>query len=314
MTSVDVLMPNEAFLALVLTASPGSGALDDALLREVLRALGNATERDRRILAPREAAEIAIERGSSSEFAEVRDEIADVIGNRPIDINYVAGRLGRRVKRLLIADMDSTIIRQECIDEMADLKGIKPEVAAVTERAMRGELDFESALKARLALLDGIGEAELEALWRERIELMPGARTLIATMNAAGAFTALVSGGFTFFTSRVAKAVGFQVNHANELEMAAGRMTGRVVEPILGREAKLATLERYRAERGLLPADTLAVGDGANDLAMIRAAGLGIAYRAKPIVAAEAAAAITHGDLTALLYLQGVTREEFAAA
>ncbi len=297
-------MISENSNVLVLTAP--QGRLDAATLDRARWAAGRPG--DERWLAPGEAWECAIN------SADVRAEVAWVLANLPVDVNVVAGRIGRRVKRLLVADMDSTIIRQECIDEMADLKGLKPEVAAVTEQAMQGELDFESALKARLALLDGIAETELEALWRERIELMPGARTLIATMNAAGAFTALVSGGFTYFTSRVAKAVGFQADHANELEMAAGRLTGRVIEPILGREAKLAALEQYRRAKGLDLSETLAVGDGANDLAMIRAAALGVAFRAKPIVAAEAAAAITHGDLTALLYLQGITRDEMIAA
>ena len=218
---------------------------------------------------------------------------------------------GRR-KALLVADMDSTIIQQECIDEMADMLGLKPRIAAVTERAMRGELPFEAALRERLGLLAGLEVSALQRVFDERVTLMPGARTLVATMRANGAFTALVSGGFSFFTSRVAAAVGFDVNHANELEIVEGRLTGGVVGPILGREAKLEALLHYRDARVLAEAAMMAVGDGANDLAMIGAAGLGVAYRAKPVVAAEAGCGITHGDLTALLYLQGYRKAEFA--
>ena len=195
-----------------------------------------------------------------------------------------------RRKRLLVADMDSTIIDQECIDEMADVLGLKRRIAAITERAMRGELPFQDALSERLALLAGIWEAQLATVYRRRITLMPGARTLVATMKANGAHTALVSGGFTFFTSRVAAAVGFDANHANTLEFAKGHLTGGVTGPILGREAKLAVLSNVTAGNSQSsPRPTLAVGDGANDLGMIRAAGLGVAYRAKPIVACRGA-------------------------
>ncbi|MFV0296848.1 MAG: phosphoserine phosphatase SerB, partial [Hyphomicrobiaceae bacterium] len=203
---------------------------------------------------------------------------------------------------------------QECIDEMADMAGLKAKVSAITERAMRGELDFEAALKARLGLLAGLGEDMLARVYAERIRLMPGARTLTATMRANGAFAALVSGGFTYFTTRVAKAAGFDANHANVLEIAGGTLTGHVTGPILGRDAKLATLRMYRDKHNLAPDATLAAGDGANDLAMIKEAGLGVAYRAKPVVAAEAQASIVHGDLTGLLYLQGYTQADFVVA
>jgi phosphoserine phosphatase len=262
-------------------------------------------------LARDEACEIALEASDIAAARSVRDPIAARLHDLPIDVCMIPAE-GRR-KRLLIADMDSTIIQQECIDEMADVLGLKPKIAAITERAMRGELPFEAALTERLALLAGLAEGDLQRVFDERVTLMPGARTLVATMRAAGAFTALVSGGFSFFTSRVAAAVGFDVDRANTLEVVDGRLTGRVVGPILGREAKLAALESYRGERGLGVAATMAVGDGANDLAMVKAAGLGVAYRAKPVVAAEAHAGITHGDLTALLYLQGYTRAEFAS-
>lgn len=213
-----------------------------------------------------------------------------------------------RTKRLLIADMDSTVIGCECIDELADMAGLKPQVSEITERAMRGDLAFEPALRERVALLKGLPESVLQSVFDERVRLNPGARTLVHTMRAQGAFTALVSGGFTFFTARVADAAGFQTHQANVLGVADGALTGTVAEPILGREAKLAALRSLAAEHGVPLAETLAVGDGANDLAMVQAAGLGVAYHAKPVVAAQAAARIDHGDLTALLYLQGVRK------
>jgi phosphoserine phosphatase len=297
-----------AAFALVLIARRGEiQALAEAV--EFVRARTDAGEVT--WLARDEACEIALEAADIAAARAVRDAIAARLRGLPVDVCVVAAE-GRR-KSLLIADMDSTIIQQECIDEMADVLGLKPKIAAITERAMRGELPFEAALTERLALLAGLAEGDLQRVFDERVTLMPGARTLVATMRAAGAFTALVSGGFSFFTSRVAAAVGFDVDRANTLEVVDGRLTGRVVGPILGREAKLAALESYRSERGLGVAATMAVGDGANDLAMVKAAGLGVAYRAKPVVAAEAHAGITHGDLTALLYLQGYTRAEFAS-
>ena len=215
-----------------------------------------------------------------------------------------------RRKRLLIADMDSTIIPVECIDEVADFAGVREAVEAITERAMRGEIVFEDALRARVALIGGLPETQLQEVYDRRVALNPGAGALVRTMRANGAATALVSGGFTFFAERVAAAAGFEVHQANRLLAEGGRMTGRVAEPVLGREAKLDALTRIAAERGIALGDALAVGDGANDLAMIEAAGLGVAFRAKPVVAARARARICHGDLTALLYLQGYSAEE----
>ncbi len=217
---------------------------------------------------------------------------------------------GRR-KRLLIADMDSTIINVECIDELADFAGVKAEVSAITERAMRGELDFEAALKERVAMLRGLPLADLQRAYDQRVRLNPGARTLVRTMTAHGAKAFLVSGGFSFFTERVAKAAGFDANRANTLIAAGDVLAGTVGEPILGREAKLAALKEEAANLGIPLSETLAVGDGANDLAMIAASGLGVAYRAKPIVAAQAHAKVDHADLTALLYFQGYTAAEF---
>jgi phosphoserine phosphatase len=219
--------------------------------------------------------------------------------------------VAERRKRLLVADMDSTIINVECLDEIADFAGIKAKVAQITERAMRGELEFEGALRERVGMLKGLPLTALQAAYDERVKLNPGARTLVRTMAANDARCVLVSGGFTFFTTRVAKAAGFHANRANTLIQADGALTGEVGEPILGREAKLAALKEEAQSLGIPLARTLAVGDGANDLAMIEAAGLGVAYRAKPVVAVQADAKVDHADLTALLYFQGYTAEQF---
>jgi phosphoserine phosphatase len=226
----------------------------------------------------------------------------------PLDINAIAAE-GRR-KRLLVADMDSTIINCECLDELADMAGLKPRIAAITARAMNGEIEFAAALRERVALLEGLKLDALERVYRERIHLNPGAKALVATMRADGARTMLVSGGFTFFTSRVAKDAGFEIQQANRLIDDGLALTGRVREPVLGREAKLEALERAVADMQISLDDTLAIGDGANDLDMIKRAGLGIAYHAKPIVAEAAGARIDHGDLTAVLYLQGYRESE----
>lgn len=214
-----------------------------------------------------------------------------------------------REKRLLVADMDSTMITVECIDELADYAGIKPEIAAITEAAMRGELDFEGALDARVALLKGLDEGVIERCLAERVQVMPGAKALVRTMRARGGRAVLVSGGFTRFAEPVAREIGFDRAIANVLEVADGRLTGTVTKPIVGADAKEQALVEWTGD--LDPALTLAVGDGANDLRMIRRAGLGVAYHAKPIVAAEAAARIDHGDLSALLYAQGIPRKEW---
>lgn len=241
--------------------------------------------------------------------APVRAAAEAALAPWPIDV--CAQPWNGRRKRLLIADMDSTIIGCECIDELADFAGVKDKVSAITERAMRGELDFEAALRERVAMLKGLPLADLQRAYDERVRLNPGARTLVRTMSANGAKAFLVSGGFTFFTSRVAQAAGFDANRANTLQEADGVLSGAVGEPILGREAKLAALKEEAAKLDLDLAATLAVGDGANDLAMIDAAGLGVAYRAKPIVSAQADAKVDHADLTALLYFQGYAASEF---
>jgi phosphoserine phosphatase len=304
---------NLAF-ALVLTAAPGAGLIGDTEVMSARGALAGETVLDEGWLGPGDAWEALLARPEDADSSVLVARVREALGGRAIDINLVGADLATRRKRLLIADMDSTIIGQECIDEMGDMLGIKARIAAITERAMRGELGFEGALRERMALLAGLSEDDLQRVFDERITLTPGARTMVQTMRANGAFTALVSGGFTYFTGRVAAAVGFDFNRANSLEIAKGQLTGRVAEPILGREAKLSALRELAANRDIDLALTLAVGDGANDLAMIGAAGLGVAFRAKPVVAAEADAGITHGDLTALLYLQGYRRHEFVEA
>jgi phosphoserine phosphatase len=277
---------------LVLTAAAG---VPDALLARAAEASGADPVR----LAP-SAALIAGDVGSA---------LAAVAG-AAVDANIRSG--GVRRGRLLVADMDSTIIAVECIDEIAAEAGVGAEVAAITGQAMRGELGFEEALTARVALLRGLPEAALETVWRERVRLNPGARTLVRTMARHGAVTALVSGGFTWFSARVAAAAGFDRHRANALIFEDGRLSGRVALPILGREAKRETLLALAAETGTDRADVVAVGDGANDLAMVEAAGLGVAYRARPALAERAGARIEHGDLTAVLALQGYAAADWA--
>lgn len=281
---------------LVLSAAAGVAAGEAERVAAAMDAAGMAPGTPRRLAAS--AVEIA--------FAGAGDPRP--LAGPGIDANVVPAE-GRR-KRLLIADMDSTIIGVECIDELADFAGVKPQVAAITEAAMRGELDFEGALDARVALLAGLPERALEECYVERVRLNPGARTLVRTMGALGAETALVSGGFEFFTARVAEAAGFARNQANRLLAAEGRLTGAVARPILGRAAKLAALEALSAGLGG-PAAAVAVGDGANDLDMVTAAGLGVAWRAKPALAEAADARLDHSDLTAVLALQGVAEEDW---
>jgi phosphoserine phosphatase len=246
---------------------------------------------------------------SDEPIAAIVARLKQACGDLPIDV-VVQPQIDRR-KKLFLADMDSTMIGQECIDELADFAGLKTHVAAITERAMRGEIAFEPALRERVALLKGLAVSVIDEVLKQRITLTPGGRELVATMRAHGAYACLISGGFTLFTTAVAAMTGFQENRANELKVVDGKLTGEVAEPILGRAAKLATLIELREAFDLDNLDTLAVGDGANDLGMIEAAGLGVAYHAKPAVAAAAAARIDHGDLTALLYAQGYRREEF---
>jgi phosphoserine phosphatase len=239
----------------------------------------------------------------------VRARAEDALERSPIDLCVQA--VEHRRKRLLIADMDSTIVSCECLDELADFAGMRREVAQITERAMRGELEFEGALRERVAMIAGLPLVDLQRCFDERVKLNPGARTLVATMAAGGARCVLVSGGFDFFTGRVAQAAGFHANWGNKLIDDGEALTGRVAEPILGRDAKLSTLRAEAAGFGVPMAETLAVGDGANDLDMILAAGLGVAYHAKPVLSGQADAKIQHTDLTSLLYFQGYGADEF---
>jgi phosphoserine phosphatase len=252
------------------------------------------------------AFDLAITREPNTVLAEARAAAGAA------DVNVVSTK-GRR-KRLLVSDMESTIISCECLDELADIAGIKPKIAAITERAMRGEIAFEGALRERVALLKGLPVAALEQVWRDKVRLIGGASEFVATMKAHGAKTLLVSGGFSFYTARVAAMVGFDAHQSNTLTIDGERLAGTVGEPILGREAKLDALEHALAEFGLEASEALAIGDGANDLAMIQRAGMGVAFHAKPMVAAAAGFAIGHGDLRDVLYLQGYKDEEIVGA
>ncbi|WP_127089582.1 phosphoserine phosphatase SerB [Aquabacter cavernae] len=255
------------------------------------------------------AVDIPFDPPLGAEPRELAAQVRDALGGAKVDV--VVQLAADRRKRLFLADMDSTMIGQECIDELADLAGLKAHVAEITERAMRGEIAFEPALRERVALLKGLSVGVVDQLLRERIHLTPGGPELVGTMKANGAYTVLVSGGFTLFTEAVAARIGFDENRANRLVVADGVFAGHVVEPILGREAKTAALMEYRDRLRLSPSETLAVGDGANDLGMLGEAGIGVAYHAKPKVAEAAHVRIDHGDLTALLYMQGYTHEEF---
>jgi phosphoserine phosphatase len=246
---------------------------------------------------------------AASAHAALNTALNVALEGAPID--FALQPWAGRKKALLIADMDSTIIGCECLDELADFAGVKDQVAAITERAMRGEIGFEGALRERVAMLKGLELSALQRCYDERVRLNPGARILVRTMAAHGARCVLVSGGFRFFTGRVAAAAGFHAERANTLIEDGAVLTGVVGKPILGREAKLEALEQETDALGVIPQAALAVGDGANDLMMIQAAGLGVAYRAKPLVAAEASARVDHADLTALLYFQGYAAREF---
>jgi phosphoserine phosphatase len=242
--------------------------------------------------------------------ADLVEYLQEEAGAAEVDWAVTPSR--NRKKRLLVADMDSTIIGQECLDELADFAGLKPQISAITERAMRGELDFAQALTQRVSMLKGLAVSALDACYSQRVTLNTGAKQLVATMKAHGARCVLVSGGFRFFTSRVAKMAGFDADRANTLIDDGAALTGAVGQPILGREAKLSALVEEASALGLSPLDAVAIGDGANDLAMIKAAGLGVAYRAKPIVAAETTARIEYTDLAAVLFFQGYREDEFA--
>lgn len=259
----------------------------------------------REALGP-QAVDLAVD---SADLDALRADALAAVEDLPVDI--CAQDPANRRKKLFLADMDSTIINVECLDELADFAGLKAEIAAITERAMRGELAFEGALRERVGMLTGLADSALQQCYDERVKLNPGAATLVRTLGANGVRCVLVSGGFTFFTSRVAALAGFHDNRANTFIIENNALTGEVGMPILGREAKLAALQEEAAALGLTPLDAMTVGDGANDLDMIKACGLGVAYRAKPVVAAQAHARCDHADLTALLYFQGYRAEQF---
>ena len=285
-----------------LLTNPETPVLDRATVEALRNAWGGG---DARWLNPGVAAEFAV-----AAMPENRWEAWQGLQSLRVDL-IVQPTAGRR-KRLLIADMDSTMIRQECIDELADEAGVGAHVAGITARAMNGELDFEAALRERVGLLRGLPESTIAAVLRDRITLMPGGPALLATMKVHGAYAALVSGGFTSFTSAIAAQLDFDENRANTLLAAEGALTGEVADPILGKEAKLQALNEITARLGISPKQAIAVGDGANDLPMLLAAGTGVALHAKPKVQAECHVRVNHGDLTALLYLQGYAVEEFA--
>jgi phosphoserine phosphatase len=290
------------FIATLLTR-PETPILDRAAVESLRNAWGGG---DAVWLDPGVAAEFPLDR-----MPDNRWQVWEAFQAMRIDL-VVQKAQGRR-KRFLIADMDSTMIQQECIDELADEAGVGPYVAGITARAMNGELDFESALRERVGLLKGLPVAVIDRVLRDRITLMPGGRALLATMKAHGAYAALVSGGFTAFTSRIAGLLGFDESRANTLLTEGEVLSGQVAQPILGKAAKLQALEDIAARLGIDPSEAIAVGDGANDLAMLHRAGTGVALHAKPSVAAQCEVRVNHGDLTALLYLQGYAREEFAA-
>ena len=287
---------------LTLVANREAAPLTAALLARVRDAIGGGAID---VLSAGEAVDLNVP--AAPDLTAVRA----ALDGMPVDA--IAQPAEGRRKRLLIADMDSTIITGETLDELADFAGLKERIAAITARAMNGELDFKAALRERVAMLKGLPVTALEQTW-QRVRLTPGAAELVATMHTHGAVTALVSGGFSFFTGRVAALVGFGLHRSNVLLDDGAALTGAVAEPILDRHTKVATLRELAARDGLPLSATLAVGDGANDLDMLREAGLGVAFRAKPIVAAAAQACVDHADLRALLFAQGYRAREFVAA
>lgn len=297
--------------ALVLTTPPAAPSLSDFAVERAFNHIPESQRRTCRWLAPREAWEAEFATNEVGGAARVRADVTAALHGLTLDINTIVADPATRRNKLMVADMESTIIEQECLDELADFVGLRERISDITARAMRGELDFEQAITERVSLLAGLDQKALDEVYDHRVTLMPGAETLVRTMRKHGAHCALVSGGFTFFSEKICRRLGFDDHQANRLEIESGRLTGRIQQPILGRQAKLAALERLKKQLGLARPLTMAVGDGANDLDMIKSAGLGVAFRAKPVVAAEADASIAHGDLTALLYMQGYTRDEF---
>jgi phosphoserine phosphatase len=285
-----------------LVSNPARPAVDAAAIAKARALLPNAVSET--VLREGLAADIFFAPGPDAEERKLADQIRAALAPAPIDV--VVQHTAYRRKKLFVADMDSTMIDQECIDELADYAGLKAHVAAITERAMRGELPFEPALRERVALLKGLPLSVVDETIEKKITFATGGRELIAALRRNGCYTCLVSGGFTLFTNLIAQRLGFDENRANELIVEDGKLAGKVKEPILGRAAKLATLQELTKKLGIRPEETIAIGDGANDLDMITAAGLGVAIHAKPAVAAAAGARIDHGDLSALVYCAGI--------
>ncbi len=284
-----------------LLCDPAKPCLDPALVDSLRNAWGGG---EASWLAPDIAAEFPLEREPANLWEVWKDL-------QSMGVDLVLQEAANRRKKMLLADMDSTMIQQECIDELAEEAGVGPRVKEITARAMNGELDFDGALTERVALLKDLPETVITQVLDTRITLMPGGPQLLATMKADGAYAALVSGGFTAFTARIAAELGFDENRANTLLAEDGKLTGKPGLPILGREAKVAALEQITARLGISEAEVIAVGDGANDLGMLLRAGSGVALHAKPSVAAQCEIRINHGDLTALLYIQGYSRDQF---
>lgn len=290
-------------LVATLVADPSNPALTPDLAGSVAGAMSAEPE----WLADGIACDIPLPEGVATGEAEER--LSSALNGAPVDI--VVQPAATRRKRLLIADMDSTMIRQECVDELAAEAGYGERVAAITARAMNGEIAFEPAMRERVATLKGLPLAIIDKVLAERIELTPGGRELVATMKSNGAYTALVSGGFTHFTGPIASLLGFDENRANVLIAKDGVLTGTIVEPVLGKQSKVDALQELTARLDIAMEETMAVGDGANDLGMLKLAGSGVALHAKPVVAAQSAMRVDHGDLTALLYIQGYRKSEF---
>lgn len=290
----------ESAYFIVLTCNPAEAILTPALAEAAGAAIGGRVQ----MLAPHIACEIPCDE------PQKLSAVQELLNEQKVDVNLVPAETRR--KKLLVADMESTIIAQECLDELADLLDLRPQITAITARAMQGALDFEPALRERVGLLKGLPESALQKIYDERVTLMGGAEILVKTMQKHGAICGLVSGGFSFYAEKIATHLGFDRQQSNILNITNGQLDGTVAEPILGRNAKAAFLTQWAKELKITPAQSLAVGDGANDLDMLAQAGFGVAFRAKPAVCKAAKLSITHGDLTSLLYLQGYRQEEFA--